>query len=204
MLIGLNGQKLSGKDTVGTILVENYDFNRVAFADKLKQAAAALMNCSIHEVDKWKDYDPAYVIVYTTSTGDLSGKTYKERKASFTWREFLQRFGTEMGRDVFGEDFWVDHCLLNPMKDRIPEGWADKVDIVVTDARFNNELKRIKDLGGYNFRINRPGLNGGDRHSSEALPDMTLIDGFIQNDGTIEHLRGEVANLVGSLVSNKT
>jgi cytidylate kinase len=37
MIIGLTGYAQSGKDTVAKILVENYGYTRVAFADKIRE-----------------------------------------------------------------------------------------------------------------------------------------------------------------------
>jgi dephospho-CoA kinase len=36
MIIGLTGYAQSGKDTVANILVENYGYQRVAFADPIR------------------------------------------------------------------------------------------------------------------------------------------------------------------------
>ena len=37
MIIGLTGYAQSGKDTLANILVENYGYTRVAFADKIRE-----------------------------------------------------------------------------------------------------------------------------------------------------------------------
>lgn len=42
MLIGLSGKLQSGKDTVAEYLIKKYNFNRLAFADKLKEMARDL------------------------------------------------------------------------------------------------------------------------------------------------------------------
>mgnify|MGYP006283771541 FL=1 len=36
MIIGLTGYAQSGKDTVASLLVEHYGYERVAFADKIR------------------------------------------------------------------------------------------------------------------------------------------------------------------------
>ena len=41
-LVGLSGYAQVGKDTVGKILVEKYGFERVSFADKLREVLYAL------------------------------------------------------------------------------------------------------------------------------------------------------------------
>ena len=37
MIIGLSGYARSGKDTVAQVLVEKYGFQRIAFADKIRE-----------------------------------------------------------------------------------------------------------------------------------------------------------------------
>ena len=37
MIIGLTGYARSGKDTVAKILVDNYGYKRIAFADKIRE-----------------------------------------------------------------------------------------------------------------------------------------------------------------------
>jgi hypothetical protein len=63
----------------------------------------------------------------------------------FTPREALQKMGTEAGREVFHKDIWVI-SLLNRAKGK---------DVVVTDVRFQNEIKYIQDNGGIVIRVKR-------------------------------------------------
>lgn len=183
LLIGINGFKNAGKSTIGQILVEDHEFIQWAFADKLKEAVAALFDITRRDVDDFKETDSI------TTKVEVMLHFAMGAEYVYNWREFLQRFGTEMGRGVFGENFWVDQIL--------PLGQAFRYhqleNIVVTDARFNNELERIKRLGGYNFRVIRPGYDG-EEHASEQVPDPELIDQIIHNDGTIDDLRGKVAD----------
>ena len=37
MIIGLSGYAQSGKDTVAKVLIEEYGFTRIAFADKIRE-----------------------------------------------------------------------------------------------------------------------------------------------------------------------
>jgi hypothetical protein len=190
MLIGLTGKKGVGKDTVGQYLVSNYRFTKIAFADPLKQAVANLFGISIEEVDVWKDdreIPYAEVILQFGTT-----------QWSWTWREFLQRFGTEMGRETFSQNFWVDrwqdawtqHSFMNP----------DNTSVVATDVRFDNEAEHIKDCGGYVVEIKRPG-HEPDGHVSEAGIREDLIDCVILNEGTKHMLNKDVDQLLEDIIS---
>lgn len=188
-LIGLNGFKGVGKDTVGQILIDNHDFKRLAFADSLKQAAATLLGINSPVVESMKN-DPNVRVVLLRS-GELFPRVIHQQ----TFRKFLQLFGTEVGRDLFGKDFWVDQIL--PYKE-LSTAYADNWyhgNRVITDARFPNELERIKSLGGFNIRIVRPGY-GGENHASEQEPSDWMLDYIIENDGTIDDLKVKVDDVL--------
>ena len=102
-------------------------------------------------------------------------------------RVFLQRYGTEAHRDIFGQDFWVDHAI---------KGIDPNKNYVFTDARFENELQKIKSLGGYNLQILRPELSNEDSHASEVPPPRYLIDYSVDNDGDFERLYSQVDDFI--------
>lgn len=177
MIIGLNGLKGSGKDTVGQYLVDNWGYTRASFAEKLKTSAAELFDVLPESWEQWKNEPETTVSINRRSVPIVN----------LTVREFLQRYGTESHRDIFGSDFWVDEALkgLDPNKKT-----------VFTDARFENELERIKSLGGYNVQILRPGVFTKDSHASEVPPPQHLIDYAIDNDGSFDKLYSEVDTVV--------
>lgn len=181
MLIGLNGLKGSGKDTVGEYLVQTYRFERLSFAAKLKDSAAALFEIDPILWDVWKN-DPKAKVALVNEYGKILTKG-----GIVTVREFLQRYGTESHRDIFGSDFWVDHAL---------KGVDPNKNFVFTDARFENELSRIKSLGGYNLQILRTKELNEDTHVSEIPPPQHLIDYQISNDSGFEELFDRVDEFV--------
>jgi len=184
MIIGLCGKKYSGKDTVGQYLVDNYGYERAAFADLLKQSVAALFGITREEVDEWKDESKA---IYVTVSPDYD---YTSMVASMTWREFLQRYGTESHREVFGSNFWVQQ-LTN-------QTYKFKDNTVFTDVRFNEEVDYIKAIGGKMLWVDRPSVrDDSDTHASEILPYEGQIEfPRIPNTDTIEQLYSRVDNLM--------
>lgn len=181
MLVGLNGLKGSGKDTVGEYLVDEWGFERLSFAAKLKDSAAALFNIKPIMWEVWKN-DPKAKVALVNNYGKILN-----RGTIITVREFLQRYGTEAHRDIFGFDFWVDHAL---------KGIDPNKNYVFTDARFENELQRIKSLGGYNLQILRPELSNEDNHASEIPPPQHLIDYSVDNDGDFNRLYNQVDDFI--------
>ena len=179
MIIGLNGLKGSGKDTAGSYLVDNHNFIHASFAAKLKESAAALFNIDPIKWEEYKNNDEIFVGLMVNKHPLFAPSNISNMSA----RVFLQRYGTEAHRDIFGEDFWVEQAF----KDIDPTE-----NYVFTDARFPNELKRIHDAGGFNIRIIREIDGVVDYHASEADPPPELIDYIVYNSYDIKFLHKEI------------
>lgn len=182
MLIGFTGNKGAGKDTVGEYLVNN-NFQRVAFADPMKLAVANLFDITVEEVDNFKENDGNTIDLVEVALSVVPAHPGKlQYDYTFTWREFLQRFGTDMARNTFGHDFWVDQwqATAEPL---IRAG----MNVVVTDVRFENEAQRIQSFEGYIIQISRPGYES-DGHESEMGLDSKYVDAMISNEGTKSEL----------------
>jgi hypothetical protein len=184
--------KGSGKDTVAAYLVKEHNFERKAFADPLKRSIAALFDIPFFEIDKLKNRD---VLV---GIGEIGEPEYQQwiqyiGIKGLTFRELLQRYGTEAHRDIFGDNFWVDITL--PVQGFYP-GRA----IVVTDVRYRNEAERVKMLGGHVISIIRgsAALGEQDQHRSEqfCVEYPHLVDHKIYNDGSLEELYESVEDLL--------
>jgi dephospho-CoA kinase len=67
-------------------------------------------------------------------------------------RKRLQELGTEFGRDKYGDNIWCD-MLYNTMKMYSERGIER---FIITDVRFENEVKFIKDLDGIIIKIDAP------------------------------------------------
>lgn len=193
MLLGISGLLQSGKDTCFSIIRELYPHaERLAFADKLKVSAAAALGCSVEIVERLKvDEDIVFVPI---RRGRLIAAA-EECVPEFTMRQYLQRYGTEAHRDVFGASFWIDQAL--------PRDFDHSRRIVCfCDCRFENEANRIHDLGGCVVEIVRPNcrprLAASNGHASESGIGE-LVDYRIVNDGTLDDLREKVAGLMECL-----
>ena len=120
-------------------------------------------------------------------------------------RELLQRMGTEAGRDIHGQDVWVNHTFSNIHKDceweysfHSGEGVLKQLlvtDVVIPDLRFTNEAERIKSHGGTIIRVDR-GLEPVNGHSSENGLDLSLVDINFYNSGTMLELGQNINKLL--------
>lgn len=168
MIIGLSGYAQSGKDTVAELLCLNYDYMRMAFADPMREALYRL--------------NP-YIKDNITLRESVDEHGWETTKRIGNTRELLQRFGTDVGREMFGERFWVDQAFKHVHKHER---------VVFADVRFPNEAQKIKDYNGQVWRIARkdtPPING---HASEHALDNWSFDFHLNNDGTIDDLAEEV------------
>src|SRR6478736_3251293 len=102
MIIGLSGYARSGKDEAAKVLVEEYGFTRIAFADKLRDFLLAVdpivgVDFFEHEVYRLSD-----IIM------EFGWDGYKETIDADEIRMLLQRLGTEAGRQVLWDSIWID------------------------------------------------------------------------------------------------
>lgn len=188
MLLGLTGALRSGKDTSYTLLKEiideefpEYRAVRDAFADRLKISALRAL------FGETGDFD---VIEKTNELKDIGkiGITIGEHYHEISGRQYLQFYGTEAHRDIFGEDFWVRQVIpVGAIIDR-----SSKLVKVITDVRFPNEAEAIHEAGGIVWRIVRPSDTLEDKHSSEIPLPESLVDYVIINDGSLEDLRDKL------------
>ena len=104
-----------------------------------------------------------------------------------SYREMLQKLGTDFARNMIHEAFWVQ--VLEAKLNGIP----DTIQLVfVTDVRFNNEANWIHSKGGAVIEVIREGhisLEGTEaQHSSEDGVSEELVDYRILNNTSVEDL----------------
>lgn len=175
MIIGFSGYAQTGKSTSAQILVRDFHYVEKSFAGPLKE--------SLLRLDPYIGFNTR--LKYTVDTwGWEFAKKYPE------CRELLQRMGTEVGREMFGEDFWVDQAL---------RGTSGEDLVTFSDVRFKSEASAIKDHGGKIIRIERDGRGPVNGHKSETELDDWAFDWVVQNNGTLDELAEEVNRAMQSL-----
>ena len=167
MIIGLSGYAQSGKDTVAELLCLNYRYHRRSFADPMREALMRLNPIVGHE--------PLAHLV--------NDYGWDVAKSNPEVRRLLQVFGTEVGRQMFGENFWVDIALA---------GLNSNHRVVLSDVRFPNEAQAIVDKGGQVWRVQREGHKPVNLHTSETAMDNWRFDDVILNHGSLDDLADEV------------
>lgn len=208
MIIGVCGFIGSGKDTVADYLVNFHEFRRESFANSLKDAVAMVFG-----------WDRTMLEGRTKAAREWREETDKWWSArlgtDITPRKILQYWGTEVCRKGFHDDIWIaalEYKLLN-----------SKDNIVISDCRFPNEIKSIKDAGGIVIRVVRgdepewysaavsfnKGPNGNSTwslskakldqlkiHASETAWVGTQFDVVLDNNGSMDDLYAQIKDLV--------
>lgn len=178
MIVGLHGKMRAGKNTaaerIAYLLRGRVPVYEVSYAAKLKESAAALLGTEVSLLEFLKNRPDAEVSL-SWRVEDSEGRQGTAR-LSHTVREYLQRYGTESHREVFGEDFWVDAALPT-------DGDYDDALYLVTDVRFPNESARIRELGGLIVKLIGPESDTGSHASEQELDAEIVIDNSVRDDG---------------------
>jgi hypothetical protein len=188
MLIGLVGLIGSGKDTVAERLVTQHEFERDSFAKSLKDATASifgwdreLLEGNTKESREWREQPDIF----------WSKKFNKE----ITPRWVLQYFGTEVCRGGMLDSVWVDSLIAR---------YQGK-NTVISDTRFVNEIKTIRDHGGKIVLIkrgevpSREEMQASGAHQSEWDWIGCKFDYVIENNSTFEALNYQIDDLIHRL-----
>jgi hypothetical protein len=183
-LIGISGKIGSGKDTAAEIIqhltnpmeLDMFPYEVKKFAGKLKTIASILTGIPVEKFED-QEFKKQYLGEDWNYQIDQFNPIQK-----MTVRELLQKLGTDGLRDGLHTNVWVNALFAD---------YNENSNWLVTDARFPNEAKAIKDLGGVVLRIERSTCQLGTHPSETALDDYTF-DYVIHNNGSKEDLQQEL------------
>jgi hypothetical protein len=140
MIIGISGLIGSGKDTIADYLQNIHQFRRESFANSLKDSVSMIFGWDrdmlegrTRESREWREQQDDW---WSTRLNRV-----------ITPRLVLQYWGTEVCRNGFHDDIWIS-SLENKLR-------KTHDDIVISDVRFPNEIKAIKNAGGTVIRVVR-------------------------------------------------
>lgn len=162
----ISGHMLSGKDTLANILSEHFTnkgFNPIilGFADALKIEVDQIINLirkdggdmtKIMADSFYHDVSASQIarMVRILTSDALSDPSLTAKSRTQSVREALQYWGTNVRRGA-NPDYWV-----KKVRQRVYEllDADDKNVIIISDARFPNELDMVKSLCGKIIRLN--------------------------------------------------
>ncbi|UYE98629.1 putative deoxynucleoside monophosphate kinase [Xanthomonas phage XbC2] len=209
-LVAINGTIGSGKDTFSQVFIDN-GFYRVSFAETLKDAVAAIfgwdremLEGTTDEARKIREQPDEY----------WSSKLGRD----ITPRWVLQNLGTDVLRRHFHDNIWVfaaENKIRNLPHERV----------IITDCRFPNELKMIRDNAGTIIEVQRvlpswyhtafkynllveSGIEGlvlptemEGVHSSEyGWVGINRPDYIVENNSTIDSLHSQAYTILSNII----
>lgn len=179
MLIAVTGYKNSGKNAVCNVLAKNNEYKITGFADALKKQFLA--------IDPWVSMNNGEEERIERLSIIVAAIGWDRAKEKFPEiRRLLQKGGTEGGRDIFGQDIWIE-TWSKTADVLLEQGY----DVCVSDMRFLNEAVAVRELGGQVWRVHRPGTAAGE-HLSERELDEIVPDLVIRNTGNLKDLTSRV------------
>ena len=184
MIISITGKIGSGKDTIADIIMQYtpyHDWEIKKFAGKLKDIAEILsgvpkINFEDQEFKK-QDMGPEW---------------------EMTYRDLLQKLGTEAMRNGLHKNVWVNALFSDYKGQQNADGSFSHPNWLITDTRFPNELEAAKTHNGITIKIVRESGNTiGTTHASEtALDDYTKWDYVVDNNGSLEDLKTQILSIL--------
>lgn len=192
-LLAFCGYATAGKDAAAAALCEKRNFVRVSFADPVRQGLYALnplvrvprqlgwLARQAVRLLLWLGWPNLALalhgdLVPLQDVVDLLG--WDRAKQIKDVRELLQRYGTEAGRDIHGQDCWAK---IADAKASAHLAAGDNV--VITDLRFpDTELPVVHKYAGTIWRIERPGVGPVNEHVSDKRVAAMPADLVIQNN----------------------
>ena len=211
IVVGLCGYIQSGKDTVGSIMVQDHGYVRMAFGDILKRVAVIIdpIIPIWSSAAAWlRDRRLLALGPFARLSDIVRVAGWETAKKIKEVRRFIQVLGTEAGRHILGRDVWVEalHQEMRRLKEvstaRLRQGFSR---FVITDVRFPNEGDYVRlDNKGFLVLVDnyRAEPNACGMHSSEAYVKLLSHDYVIDNNGTISDLRKIVARFVKVVEAN--
>ena len=212
MIIGVCGFISSGKDTAANYFVAQHGFKRDSFAGALKDAVATvfgwdreLLEGLTPEARVWREQVDSWW-------------SKRLNMPQLTPRWVLQYWGTDVCRHGFHDDIWIA-ALENRLRQR-------NGNTVISDVRFPNEVKTIRNAGGkiiwvkrgplpewYSCALTENNTHEDQKytllyhnqlmeqryptvHQSEWAWVGTHFDHEIDNNQSMEHLYTQLKNLV--------
>jgi hypothetical protein len=171
----------AGKSTASQVLINNYGFKRESFADPLKRIA----------LEFGFDHKELY--------GTQTEKSALNKFWGVSGREFMQKFGTDLCRDVLptvipkmdvGSSIWI-----KLMERKIQQ--SDR--IVIDDCRFQNEADFIRSINAnvYFIRIDRETQTM--THVSELEQKNIEVDYHVYNNYTKNQLEKNIHFIIRQL-----
>jgi hypothetical protein len=225
-VVAISGWVKSGKDTAAAILISDYGFKRIAFADPLKNSVSEDFSISRESLDSQVEKELP-ILSMPVDPKDAFSKTISEflvrefrtddnkRCESFVYAGDTRFCGIHPDTNALVSLYWTRRalCILEGSSKRTadPNFWVKKAIetaraqnieyVVISDLRYKNELSALREALGPNdsmssVRISRFETSPSTDPSERDLDDAEF-DVHIHNKKTLEEFKLAVHLLGG-------
>jgi hypothetical protein len=171
LVIGLSGPARSGKDTAAGMLLSLLpDAVQDSFAAPIRETACRIFGMTLAELEQRKEEPVGWLGVSP--------------------RQFMQKMGTEFGREMISDSLWVQSLLERNRNAPV---------LIVSDVRFENEASAIRARGGVIIHLRRPQAAAVAAHVSERGIATERGDFIVHNSLSLDFLRSELQWIVDQL-----
>lgn len=182
LIIGIGHKSRVGKTECGEIIrkylmdlhIQSAELN---FSDGIKQAAA-----SVFDLNQEQLYGDA--------------KDTVDEYWGIEPRLMFRRMG-DMMRELFGHDVWVRSWQ------RAVSNLDEQLVVVCCDVRLTSEAKKIKELGGFLIKVERPFTLKSDHPTEVDLDDWTDWDHTIWNHGSRKDLDYNACSILETILESR-
>jgi hypothetical protein len=219
-IIGMYGNAGVGKDTIADIITDiQSKYHKVRFGDYvrdivnfvfgvqrdemetteqknkeipnkyieksiLKERLMFMIKYIIGEIEDEEETNEKIDMMISVLTNDYDDDYYEFIPK--TVRQAMQLTGTECFRELYGNDVFIKK-LFNDYKNQ---------NIVISDLRFEDECKAVKEHGGIIFYVGRRSIVNNDKHVSESGINMDNADIHIFNNYSMDALKDNIRSIL--------
>ena len=200
-LIGISGKIGSGKNTVASIIQylslqkdypnvwkdKSFEFfldygkshtwtsnwEKVAFADKLKQIVSILTGIPVEDLEKEEVKNRVLGDEWNTRFPYENSNYGDGEIQQYTVRKLMQKLEAEAMRNVIHSNIWCNALFSDYISEPHPNSTTKWVSSkwIITDMYLPNQMEAVKDKGGITIRVNR-----NTWHSISTLGNFNLIE----------------------------
>lgn len=196
MIISIYGRNRAGKTTLADMLVNEYDFVKMGFADPLRKIVKNYFGIdgSWKVNTSWKMYDDKKylngIITLFSMVNDsdnikhlILDRVSKATTKYQAYRITMELIGTNVFRNLILKNIWIAVLVFKLFRHS-----GQGSNIVIDDMRFNDERDMLDSLNTIFIKIKSPFEEPNSGHESQKYIDGFKFDYMIDNDGSKKDL----------------
>lgn len=202
MILSVFGKNKAGKSTLADMLVTEYDFVKISFADALREITQLFfgINTDWKINEEWSatyEYLDGLDRLFSVIKDKNNVKQLMIDKIKYAttkdqaYRITLELLGTEVFRKIVLNDIWCAMAVFSVVR---LAGFGEH--IVFDDMRFPNEYGVLSKLNTIFIRITAPFEEPVGTHESQKYVSDFKADYIINNNGTKKELLEKFNKLV--------